>query len=185
MKNELKEDGKYTISVDTKDKAGNRCSMTPAEFIIDRTPPDIRIEGISEGQSYFTEAFEIQLRLGEDGDHFRYVKMDGKNIFDPQDVFWSPGKALPGQAFGRKADGSIFLVIGEYGEHTLEAQAEDRAGNVSPVLARRFELRRNFWKRWYSDKMLFVITFMLLGGGAVWGILKYIRFAERKKAKTN
>ena len=185
LKNELKEDGKYTISVDTKDKAGNRCSMTPAEFIIDRTPPDIRIEGLSEGQSYFTEAFEIQLRLGEDGDHFRYVKMDGKNIFDPQDVFWSPGKALPGQAFGRKADGSIFLVIGEYGEHTLEAQAEDRAGNVSPVLARRFELRRNFWKRWYSDKMLFVITFMLLGGGAVWGILKYIRFAERKKAKTN
>ena len=163
LKDPLTEDGKYGIVIDTKDAAGNINSMEPAEFFIDTSPPVIRVGGLKEGVTEYTEEFEITLRTEREEDFFRYVKLDGSTVFQEGE------------------SGELSLKISQYGEHTLEMQAEDPAGNRSEAEKYTFVLRADVKERWLGDKpdsrLLYIVTFMI-PGAAVFPILRRVR---RKK----
>ncbi|MCC3356983.1 Ig-like domain-containing protein [Bacillus sp. REN16] len=58
----FKQEGVYEINVDYFDKAGNKADFTQLTFVIDKTAPDLYIEGVSEGEFYNDET-PVELRV--------------------------------------------------------------------------------------------------------------------------
>ena len=170
----LTEDGKYVIGIETSDAAGNRSSMDPVEFFIDTQAPVIRMEGLKSGQQEYTEEFTITLSTEREEDFFRYVKLDGILLFGEENgetVRMSDAEAFSGRKYGFRENGALYITVNEYGEHTLEMQASDPAGNAGDAETHRFVLQKAVLERWTGEKpdhrLLYIITFMIPGAAAV------------------
>ena len=155
-RDELHIDGKYILGIETEDSAGNQNAMQPVEFMIDTEPPEVLITGLTPGKKYYTEEIEVTLRPDSETAFMGEVTLDG-------------------HVCEKMADGSIAVKIADYGEHTLSYYAEDLAGNRTPEQTYHFVLRKSFLYRWYSNPILYIVTFMLLAGAAVWGVMRLKR----------
>lgn len=141
LRDKLKSDGKYVITIDTEDAAGNINSMEPVEFYIDRTKPVLTVTGIDKKQKYYFEEFDLRLIHDNPLDEFEKIVLDGKTLGKDEYIL---GK-----------DGSVTIHIDEYGEHELSVVVQDAAGNINDEEKYEFVLTRNPVIRWYSSKPLF------------------------------
>lgn len=178
FREELPSDGKYVVTVDVTDAAGNMRSDRQ-EFIVDTKAPRLTVIGLEEDGIYFDE-FVITLRRESPTDEFLEVWLDGEELTEGE----GPGYYSVG------ANGDIYVTISEYAEHKLYVKLRDEAGNITvwPEQSERvknlilsshnvpamraagemktctFRLTDSVLLRWYSNKPVFFISLALFAG---------------------
>ncbi len=166
LSNKLQMEGKYTLAIDTKDEAGNVNIMKPVEFIIDRTPPLLRIDGVQDGTFYF-QSVKIELHKEDKTDSLCVLNLDGTNL--------TPKKYL------NSANDTAVLNVSDFTQHILKVQLRDRAGNVSKLKVLHFMLTHNPILRWYQNKVLFFTAQGVAVAGCLAGFSYY--FHRKKRGK--
>lgn len=116
LNRELTTDGKYVLTLDVTDAAGNAASMKPVEFYLDTTRPVNHILGVEEGKYYF-EDVTVTVKTENPQDTIQEIKLDGK-VLGPSEY-----TALEG--------GAVSFTVSGYQSHTVEVKSVDEAGNVS------------------------------------------------------
>ena len=154
FREELPSDGKYVITVDVTDAAGNMRSDRQ-EFIVDTKAPRLTVIGLEENGIYFEE-FVITLRRESPTDEFLEVWLDGEELAEGE----GPGHYSVG------ANGDIYVTISEYAEHKLYVKLRDEAGNITvwPEQPCTFRLTDSVLLRWYGNKPVFFISLVPLAG---------------------
>lgn len=145
LKDEITADGKYVISIITKDAAGNVSTMDPVEFYLDQKAPVISQKGLestSNGnyKKVYSTPFDLTILHDIPDDSFVAVKVNGKEL--------KPSE------YTINADGSITLAIDKYQKYDIEVIVTDAAGNEASAKW-EFELTKNPFKLWFSNKPLF------------------------------
>lgn len=103
------EEGSHHLRVQAQDAAGN-IAFSTARFVIDRTPPEIRFDGVKEGERYEKEK-TFRIRLSDTEDTFERIKINGK-----QQKLSRAGKVYE-------------YHLQEPGEYRVEVKAKDKAEN--------------------------------------------------------
>ena len=191
---ELPSDGKYVITVDVTDAAGNMRSDRQ-EFIVDTQAPKLTVMGLSEDGLYFEE-FVITLRRESLSDTFLEIWMDGEELTE--------GIGEGHYSFGENGD--VYITVSEYAAHELYVKVRDEAGNITvwpdqeeriltQILAKagvparsvtqemrayEFRLTNSIFLRWYSNKPVFFISLALIAAAAA---LLMIIFLLRSREK--
>ena len=172
FREELPSDGKYVITVDVTDAAGNMRSDRQ-EFIVDTKAPRLTVIGLSDDGLYFEE-FVITLRRESLTDEFLEIWMDGEELTEGE------GKGH----YTVAENGDVYITVSEYAAHELYVKVRDEAGNVtmwpeqeerilaqilakSGIAARsvtqemkpyEFRLTNSILLRWYSNKPVFFVS---------------------------
>ncbi|MGL4655778.1 MAG: Ig-like domain-containing protein [Sarcina sp.] len=132
-------DGKYVVSLDVVDLAGNKVSKT-LEFIIDKTNPLIIVESFENNELQYLKDLEtLKVQINEDNfnlDSFsivgKKVKLDGteeEKILDCENVDPTKANAVKFEiAKEHFAEGGFFDENGKYSVTIVE---QDLAGNKS------------------------------------------------------
>lgn len=154
-------DGKYTITIDTKDAAGNLTSMDPVEFQIDTKAPVLTVDGLNGKAKYYFDEFNLTFYHDNPDDIFSVIKMNGIDLDQSE--------------YTVNDDGSITIHIGQYQDYDIEIQVSDAAGNVSEFENIRFTMTRNPFIRWYTNTPLFLLSLVVLTAIIVWLILLWKR----------
>ena len=110
----LSEEGEYTVTVRSVDKAGNRTSES-ISFEIDKTPPEVSLD---TPKGHHKSVDEVSASSNEDGKVYMKVVVDGDEIFN--------------------GEASEFKKLGREGIYNVSAWATDLAGNVSKVKSQSF-----------------------------------------------
>ena len=119
-------DGKYTFNLEVIDTAGNKASMKPVEIIYDATKPVAMILGVEESKSY-EGSVNIILSTELPGDFIESV--------------WLDERLLAKSEYTLKDDGKVTLNVSVEGNHTIKAQAKDKAGNLSDIVSVSFDIK--------------------------------------------
>ena len=116
-KETFQEEGIYSVTIFTMDQAGNisdtRKSADTLSFVIDRTPPEVRLEGIADGRTYQKGKCQAGILAG-DSSGIRHLEV------------WADGKLL-----SQGDTDSLEVQLDQTGWHTIWAKAWDNAGNVA------------------------------------------------------
>ena len=165
LSNLVSEDGKYVLTVEVRDAAGNVSSMNPVEFFLDTTSPVIRMEGAAEGEWYF-DPVSLTFTLENSQDSFSDIQVNGESVF---------------QKLASSPDGnSASLVLDDYQDYTITAEAVDEAGNRTKMEPIHFTLSNNMFLKLYQNKPLFwgiaAGVCVLLSGG----VLLLVRIRKRR-----
>ena len=122
----IDKDGKYTFNLEVIDTAGNKTSMKPVEIIYDATEPVAMILGVEESKSY-EGSVNIILSTELPGDFIESV--------------WLDKRLLTKSEYTLKDDGKVTLNVSVEGNHTIKAQAKDKAGNLSDIVSVSFDIK--------------------------------------------
>ena len=122
----IDKDGKYTFNLEVIDTAGNKASMKPVEIIYDATEPVAMILGVEESKSY-EGSVNIILSTELPGDFIESV--------------WLDKRLLAKSEYTLKDDGKVTLNVSVEGNHTIKAQAKDKAGNLSDIVSVSFDIK--------------------------------------------
>ncbi len=104
-------DGRKNIMLTVRDSAGNINQMPSLHFVLDRAKPEWEIEGIQDGEIYYSER-EIKLSLKDSSDQILAILLNGQEI---QNI---------------KQDSIVFMVK-NYGKWEIKLKAKDKAKNYS------------------------------------------------------
>jgi hypothetical protein len=191
FREELPSDGKYVITVDVTDAAGNMRSDRQ-EFIVDTKAPRLTVIGLSDDGLYFEE-FVITLRRESLTDEFLEIWMDGEELTEGE------GKGH----YTVAENGDVYITVSEYAAHELYVKVRDEAGNVtmwpeqeerilaqilakSGIAARsvtqemkpyEFRLTNSILLRWYSNKP---VSFVSLATIAALLLILFLLLKRRK-----
>jgi len=128
-KEEINIDGKYVITLDVIDGAGNRSSMKPVEFYFSGTKPAAHIQGVKQGDYYFG-ATTIRLLPEKPEDRIKEIKINGEIIGEENYI--------------RKEDHSVEIRVSDYQKYLLEVVTEDESGNLNHETV-SFEITNNWF----------------------------------------
>ncbi len=180
LKEELKEEGSYEVILKTRDSAGHEADTRPLRFSIDKTKPIVIIEGENRDQAVYDAPFFV--RVGRDlaEDSFAEITLDGCVIVKDDRVTPDGAELVehPGDAIGQ----NVHIKISGEGEHTVTAQAVDRAGNRSEIVSKTFLLKPSEKRK---NSGISRIIAVILGtvatiGASFAGISVYFRKKSRK-----
>ncbi len=157
----IRKDGRYVINIDTRDAAGNRNSMKPVAFTLDRTPPNLTVRGLKRGAQIYYEPFAITLVRENPDDEFSEIAVDGRRVRNPE----------------MNGDGSVTFRIDTPGAHTIRAGLTDKAGNTGPVRTLRVVLTDNAALRWIMNRAGFGASIAAAAAVFVWFLLRRRRDA--------
>ena len=173
QKNNFMEDGHYTITIYSEDRAknvsDNQSKGKSLSFAVDKSYPSIVVSGIKQNGRYRENSREILLNVQ---DNLSMVQMtvilDGKTtVYDMETLNALKGKV----SLTAKAKNSW---------QTLDVYAEDQAGNQTEIKEITFLITPNLWIQFYNNKPLFygsMITAALITVSAA-GCLVY---SKRKR----
>jgi len=131
------EDGDYSVTLASIDKAGNESVQEKREFIIDQTPPRLTITGVDASAGnyhYYPEGKQV------------YVAVEDRN-FAARDIELAVTKDGKAISFGEwkkvyettKVDSSLLVkshvtkTLAEDGKYTMSLGLKDKAGNRSAI----------------------------------------------------
>ncbi len=163
FENELPSDGKYVITADAADAAGNIRSDR-REFIVDTKSPKLMVLGLAEDDLYFEEA-AITLRRENPEDHFSEILLDGQAL--AEDGFHAA-----------EENGAVTVTAGGSGEHELYVKMRDTAGNVTEW-SYSFRVSDSLLLRWYRKKPA-ILLWLLLPAGL---LLIFLVLLKRRKSE--
>ncbi len=152
----IRKDGRYVINIDTRDAAGNRDSMSPVSFTLDRTPPTLTVRGLKHGAQIYYEPFAVTLVRESPDDEFSELVVDGRQVKNPE----------------MNGDGSVTFRIDTPGAHTIRAGLTDKAGNTGPVRTLRVVLTDNAALRWIMNRAGFCASIAAAAALLVWLLLR-------------
>lgn len=124
--NAINDDGKYSVTVDVKDAAGNVSFMEPYEFIVDHTAPNLIVSGVEEGETY-NEEVTVVLKPDNVEDKIVKVIVNGTELSEDKLV-------------RSTTDNSVQITLSEFQSYTVSAIAEDSAGNTVTMEELNFKL---------------------------------------------
>lgn len=152
LADEVSNDGKYVITIDTRDAAGNM-SFYEGEFFFDGTKPIILQEGLTvydDGsyQYYYGDKFILKVMHDFEDDEFVEIKVNNKVLGKDEYII--------------NDDGSVTLMIDEYQRYKVYVKVTDTAGNTVDTTW-KFEVTRNPVKLMYNNhRPVFIILLILL-----------------------
>ena len=194
---DLPSDGKYVITVDVTDAAGNMRSDRQ-EFIVDTKAPNLTVMGLSKDALYFEE-FVITLRRESLTDTFLEIWMDGEELTE--------GTGAGHYSVGENGD--VYITVNEYKAHELYVKVRDEAGNITlwpeqeervrlqilskaGIAARtvtqemkpyEFRLTNSILLRWYSNKPVFFVSLAAIAALFLILILIFKRRKDEEEEK--
>lgn len=128
------DDGVYQVTVTAVDAAGNR-AMETISFTIDRTAPQISINGVREGD-YSSNAVTVNFQAIE-------------SFFETNSVTINVQRRLNGTTYGSTVNftntgriSNVSRAFTEDGDYTITMTAVDRAGNVATPQTVNFTVDR-------------------------------------------
>lgn len=107
----IRTEGSHILEVDAKDAAGN-AAYAKAEFIVDRTPPQIVFSDVEEGKEY-EEKHTFRISLGNAEDTIQQIQINGED----QKI--------------RTGSKSVQYTVQECKNYEVKVKAVDKAGNLS------------------------------------------------------
>lgn len=102
---EITREGMYNLQVEVQDELGNE-SRESVEFVIDRTPPQVRFSGVADGETVKMDGV-VSLELADANDAITGIRMNGAEY----------------------GTGVRELPYTEAGMYRIEVDCEDKAGN--------------------------------------------------------
>ena len=164
------DDGRYSISVYSKDAAGNvnenieESKEAEISFGIDKTKPVIVPIDFESGKQYDLEVKTVSVEIKDN------LVLEGVKIY------------LNGEEIEYKVDGETYTfdIPKSNSKQDVKIVAVDAAGNEQPIEITDFLVNDNFFVRWYNNTPLFIgsiIGVVVIALGAVTLIL----FGKKKK----
>ena len=163
-KENFEKEGRYSVTIDSEDKATNKMNNKVKEcnidFVIDKTPPTVVITGIEES-SYRADEREMTINLS-DNTAVKCVDViiDGKSV------------ATYAQKEIEKAGGKIsYMIEGASEPQKIEAAALDMAGNETTSEMHKVLVTSSVWIQYINNTPLLIgsiIGIVLVAGGLIW-----------------
>ncbi|MFS0821687.1 Ig-like domain-containing protein [Bacillus sp. 1P02SD] len=119
------EEGEYIVNVDYFDKAGNKADFNQKSFIIDKTAPDLYIEGVNEGEFYNDEEKPVLFRVEDwniDLDNIELTITKDNTDYSTEGIEFKKQKNRIAEAE------HVFTKNGDY---VVKLKSTDEAGNVA------------------------------------------------------
>lgn len=127
----LEGDGEKEFFAQFKDQAENLSEVVSSKIILDTTPPSIKSFSINNGEEW-TNDREKKVSLSINADDAYEMRIDNDPAFSHSN--W--------QKFQNKIEG--FTLAGDDGEKTVFLILKDEAGNVTPTISAKINLKRTF-----------------------------------------
>lgn len=163
-KKNFEKEGRYSVTIDSEDKATNKMNNKVKEcnidFVIDKTPPTVVITGIEES-SYRADEREMTINLS-DNTAVKCVDViiDGKSV------------ATYAQKEIEKAGGKIsYMIEGASEPQKIEAAALDMAGNETTSEMHKVLVTSSVWIQYINNTPLLIgsiLGIVLVAGGLIW-----------------
>lgn len=160
-KENFEKEGRYSVTIDSEDKATNKMNNKVKEcnidFVIDKTPPTVVITGIEES-SYRADEREMTINLS-DNTAVKCVDViiDGKSV------------ATYAQKEIEKAGGKIsYMIEGASEPQKIEAAALDMAGNETTSEMHKVLVTSSVWIQYINNTPLLIgsiLGIVLVAGG--------------------
>ncbi|HEY4600287.1 MAG TPA: Ig-like domain-containing protein [Cerasibacillus sp.] len=138
----IDKDGKYVLSIEVKDQAGNIARQS-FEFIIDMTPPKIEFTGAKDDETYHNP-----------------VKVE-VSVVNPEDWITSitkNGDVLEGEIIEKTTDGKptkVRLNFSDIANYNISVEAEDTAGNKGEKSVEFSIAEQSALTKWFENKTVF------------------------------
>lgn len=161
----IEEEGKHVLFFEVKDKAGNIQQLS-VEFIIDKTPPKIVVDGVKKNETY-RDPVNLSISLDNPSDTLKSVMINGE-------LFNGEVKDVNGTKV-------ISVTLSDINKYKVEVLAEDEAGNeINEVV--EFEIvEKSVLVKFYENKPLFAGAMVGLVGIAAAGAVALRRTIIRRK----
>ncbi len=163
-KENFEKEGRYSVTIDSEDKATNKMNNKVKEcnidFVIDKTPPTVVITGIEES-SYRADEREMTINLS-DNTAVKCVDViiDGKSV------------ATYAQKEIEKAGGKIsYMIEGASEPQKIEAAALDMAGNETTSEMHKVLVTSSVWIQYINNTPLLIgsiLGIVLVARGLIW-----------------
>lgn len=163
-KENFEKEGRYSVTIDSEDKATNKMNNKVKEcnidFVIDKTPPTVVITGIEES-SYRADEREMTINLS---DNTAVKSVDV--IIDGRSVATYAQKEI------EKAGGKIsYMIEGASEPQKIEAAALDMAGNETTSEMHKVLVTSSVWIQYINNTPLLIgsiLGIVLAAGGLIW-----------------
>lgn len=142
---EIKEDGKYVLFLEVKDKAGNLSNIT-VEFVIDQTKPKFIINGVKDGDKY-NETVEVSILLD--------------NPFDTIKKILVNGELVEGRVVEENGQKVVKLTLSDINDYDMELVAVDEAGNETIETLSFKIVEKTLFVKLYENKPVFYSTIVI------------------------
>ena len=164
------DDGRYSISVYSKDAAGNvnenieESKEAEISFGIDKTKPVIVPIDFESGKQYDLEVKTVSVEIKDN------LVLEGVKIY------------LNGEEIEYKVDGETYTfdIPKSNSKQDVRIVAVDAAGNEQPIEITDFLVNDNFFVRWYNNTPLFIGSIIGVVVIAL-GVVSLILFGKKKK----
>lgn len=125
------EEGHYLVTVQVTDKAKNKSQTITREFVVDKTPPKIEINGGSE--KYNSRDVKLKVNVVESNYKNQIVNIEATRTYNgkKQKVNVTPLR-------GNAKNSSVQEVFQEDGDYIVKVTAQDKAGNKATMKTANF-----------------------------------------------
>lgn len=176
-KENFAEEGHYTVTIDSEDRAenvmNNKVKESDIAFVIDKTAPTVVITGIEDQEQYRADSKDMTVNVADN------VAMDVVDVY--VDDAQIPTKSYD-EGTIREAGGELIYTIGNAsGFQSIKAVARDAAGNEAETESFRVLVTSNLLIQYINNTPLLVgsiAAVLLIAGGVI-----YFVIIKRKKDK--
>ncbi|WP_453997486.1 Ig-like domain-containing protein [Bacillus nitroreducens] len=146
----IEDEGKHVLFFEVKDQAGNIQQLS-VEFIIDKTPPNIIIDGVEKNETY-RDPVTVSISLDNPSDTLNSVKINGE-LFN-------------GEVKEENGLKVISTTLTDINQYKVEVEAVDEAGNEKKEIVEFEIVEKSVLVKFYENKTLFAGTMVGLVGAA-------------------
>lgn len=158
----IEEEGKHVLHFEVKDKANNIKQLT-IEFMIDKTPPNIIVNGIEDNKDY-DEAVQLEIKLDNPEDTIKSIKLNGEEV-----------TGLLTEENGMKV---LKLDVSKIDSYELVIEAYDEAGNIANSTYLFNIVEKSLLTKFIENKALFIGS---IAGSLLLLLLTLLAFLRQKK----
>ena len=128
------EDGTYTITVESKDAAGNSAVEKSISFIIDNTNPVVSISGVTEG-SCVKDSVVLEFNAVESNYKDNTVTIEGTRTLNGRTT-----ETVIDKFISNAKNSTLKQIFNEEGDYEITIKAADSAGNNAKPQTIRFTI---------------------------------------------
>lgn len=167
------EDAKYSVSIYSKDAAGNINENINEEkeaeiaFVIDKTNPVIIPVNLEDGKEYHSDNKEVSIEIKDN------------LVLGEIQIFLNGKKLVEGEDYTIEGDVYKFNIPESTKRQGVKLVVADAAGNTSELVIDGFTVSTNIFALWFNNTPLFIGS--LVGIAAVITGIVFIILGKKKK----
>lgn len=176
-KENFAQEGNYTVTIDSKDRAenvvNNKVKEKEVKFVIDKTKPTVVITGIENGAQYRTDKRDMTVNVTDN------IAMGDVDIY--VDDAEKPVKSCNASEIQESKGLIAYVIDNATNFQEIKAVARDAAGNEAETKNIRVLVTSNMFVQYYSNKPLFFGS--IAGLAAVAAGIYFLIAGKKKKEK--